>query len=122
MTNLNNLAFEHLPPEVTDLFVRLADELQRQNVKWGEQNHPMISGSNAYRKSFAVLAAELKRQNELHALTGSISWDAILREEVYEALEEDDPARAVYELIQVAAVALQAALSIQRNGLNGTRK
>ena len=122
MTNLNNTPLEHLPQEVSDLFVRLADELQRQNVKWGEQNHPLVGGSNAYRKSFAALAADLKRQNELRALTGSIGWDDILREEVYEALEEDDPARAVYELIQVAAVALQAALSIQRNGLDGTRK
>ena len=121
MTNLNNTPLEHLPQEVSDLFVRLADELQRQNVKWGEQNHPMLGGSNAYRKSFAVLAAELKRQNALRALTGSIGWDDILREEVYEALETDNAAHAVYELIQVAAVALQAALSVQRNGLNGKK-
>lgn len=122
MTNLNNTPLEHLPQEVSDLFVRLADELQRQNVKWGEQNHPVLGGSNSYRISYAALAAELKRQNEQRALSGSIGWDDILREEVYEALEADNASAAVYELIQVAAVALQAALSIQRNGLNGTRK
>ena len=122
MTNLNNPSFDYLPQEVSDLFVRLADELQRQNVKWGEQNHPVLGGSNNYRRSYAALAADLKHQNAYRAVTGSIGWDDILREEVYEALETDNAAHAVYELVQVAAVAIQAALSIQRNGLDGHRK
>lgn len=122
MTNSNSLVFEHLSQEQSDLLVRLADELQRQDVKWGEQNHPVLGGSNNYRRSYAVLAADLKHQNAYRAVTGSIGWDDILRKEVYEALETDNATHAVYELVQVAAVAIQAALSIQRNGLNGKPK
>ncbi|MGL5825583.1 MAG: hypothetical protein ACRCYU_12350 [Nocardioides sp.] len=46
---------------------------------------------------------------------GTMGWDTILQEEVFEALSESNPEKAVAELIQVAAVAVAAADSLRRN-------
>ena len=46
--------------------------------------------------------------------SGAHSWDAILLEEVFEALAESDPVRRRAELVQVAAVAAAEIEAIDR--------
>ena len=92
-------------------------ELIRQNEKWGEQNHPLIGADRdpSIARSFYLAAeAEAKADNDLDVGMGTLGWDGILLEEVYEALAEADPEKAEAELIQVAAVAVQAVLSLRR--------
>ena len=78
-------------------------ERERQDEKWGEQNHPMLNipftrdgmlqGQQAYKQ------LNDKRENW--------SWFQILMEEVYEAFSETEQERQREEMIQVAAVAVQ---------------
>ena len=53
--------------------------------------------------------------------TGAHSWDAILLEEVFEALAEADPVRRRAELVQVAAVAAAEIEAIDRFGVAAPR-
>ncbi|MEU2111849.1 hypothetical protein [Streptomyces sp. NPDC019507] len=77
-------------------------ERQAQLAKWGDQKHPDGTGSRFYGKR----AAQARRECELAAAEPDFGpqWALILREEVYEALAESDPAALRAELIQVAAV------------------
>jgi hypothetical protein len=77
-------------------------ERQRQDVLWGEQNHPDRLG---HMSSHAARAEVLKQVNARRVRSGTLCWDGILLEEVYEALAETDPGLLRAELIQVAAVA-----------------
>lgn len=112
-----------LEAQLFELSVRLWTELDAQFEKWGEQNHPFISdgaaGVTAIRAHFAWEAEDEQNSNDWAAKNGKLDWRGILLEEVYEALAEENAKRAVTELIQVAAVAIQAAASTQRNGLDG---
>jgi hypothetical protein len=93
----------------------VAAERERQDAKWGEQNHP--DGTGCWRR---VSGGEMRRDNDvadiraeraiedkgacdLAAREGRITWRHILREEVSEAFAEDGDALRV-ELIQSAAV------------------
>lgn len=92
-------------------------ELEAQYVKWGEQNHPLQGG--------AIPGGSLKYYREQRdrwtgiyenrERNGWVGWDCILLEEAFEALSETDTDRAIEELVQVAAVAVQAILSLERN-------
>jgi hypothetical protein len=84
-------------------------ERQRQDEKWGEQNHPDGTGSH-----FREDADDMRRVCEWEANHGELAWRHILREEVYEALAESDPAKLRAELIQVAAVAVNWIEAIDR--------
>ena len=55
-----------------------------------------------------------KALNDARMESGAHSWDAILLEEVFEALVESDPARRRTELVQVAAVAAAEIEAIDR--------
>ena len=86
-------------------------ERVRQDERWGEQNHPFISGStigeaDAIRAEYLTRADAWRRLCDERAGLGVPSWDAVLLEEVYEALSEEDPIKREEELIQVAAVAV----------------
>lgn len=107
-----------------ELLARVAEELQAQDDKWGEQNHPLVMDYSEFgltREGYGARADLWKRENDQRAKNGTLAWDGIQLEEVYEALAEDDAERAVTELIQTAAVAISAAASIQRNGLDGAQ-
>lgn len=76
-----------MPDSLTDIVNEIKEERQRQDNKWGEQNH------------FAY------------------KWLAILSEEVGEAAKaalEEKPLEYREELIQVAAVAVAAIESLHR--------
>jgi hypothetical protein len=88
----------------------VAAERERQNSKWGEQNHSDGTGRPGsvddanYAKAWCDEAFE----------GGYGTWGDILREEVCEAFAESDPKKLRTELIQVAAVAIQWIAAIDR--------
>lgn len=87
-------------------------ERRTQDVKWGEQNHPDGTGGE-----WEVLKANMARDacNQAARL-GELTYRHILREEVYEAFAESDPAKLRTELVQVAAVAVAWIEAIDRRG------
>lgn len=87
----------------------VATERARQDARWGEQNHPV--GNDTRR----VEAAEyFRRTCDQAAVDGTCTWALILLEEVYEAISAATETEAEEELIQVAAVAVNAVESIRR--------
>lgn len=93
-------------------------ERQRQDDRWGEQNHPDGTGPRIIdRVSMRQLSYARERAREVyeeHARKRTITWRDILLEEVYEALAEGEPETLRAELIQVAAVAAAWAEAIDR--------
>lgn len=109
-------------------------ERVRQDLKWGEQNHPDGTGPESM-PLFAATATGIADDDEAtlirDMLTGRTdwrfndpetrdrpgTWADVLLEEVFEAMAEDDPERLHAELIQTAAVAIQWADAIARRVL-----
>jgi hypothetical protein len=103
-------------------------EINEQNKKWGEQNHP--SGThpgefwasneffnywcNAKEISDTVRTVVNERAKE-----GNLTWLGILLEEVTEAFAEEEGEALITELTQVAAVAMQWAVCIRRRQRSG---
>lgn len=83
-------------------------ERWRQLRKWGHQKHPDVGGipaaADAKRALYDEMAWRHKRDNDLNAKAGTVGWDGILLEEVYEALAESERDALRAELVQVAAV------------------
>lgn len=75
-------------------------ERQRQDDRWGEQNHPDGLGGEAFRR----WEISMKQQNEAAVAEGRLTWSLILREEVAEALAASTDHQIQGELVQVAAV------------------
>lgn len=84
-------------------------ERARQDVRWGEQNHP--DGTNSDNKEIADAYRDLTEQA---AKEGRLTWRHIAQEEFWEALAETDPHRLHAELIQAAAVLTCWAEAIRR--------
>ncbi len=91
-------------------------ERERQDAKWGEQNHPNGTGEGALRDlTDAGCSAGAAQGNcermfaEKRGTFADIFW-----EEVAEAMEEEDPKKLRKELIQVAAVAVSWIQAIDR--------
>jgi hypothetical protein len=105
--------FYYVPP-LADVFQAISHERERQDAKWGEQNHPDGTADHAdYRR----VQAEFRRaQCELAAASGGLTWRHILDEEVAEAFAESDPVKLRMELIQIAAVAVAWCQAIDRRG------
>lgn len=79
----------------------IADERERQDEKWGEQNHPDGTGPG-----YRAAAFEARQRCDRAARLGLVTYKDILEEEVYEAFAETDVDELRAELIQVAAVAV----------------
>lgn len=94
-----------------DIATEVLLEREQQDFKWGEQNWPQGSPLPSF------VEAEYKRLCEEAAKAGTLSWRDILLEEVYEFACETDVVKRRAELIQVAAVAIAAIGSIDRNEL-----
>lgn len=104
------------------------EELERQDKKWGEQNHPNGTGPDVYPFDgiddveqmepcdidATTLMVRAKGSTDFRARINSVTWRDILLEEVFEALAEDVPWKLREELIQVAAVATQWVEAIDR--------
>lgn len=85
----------------------IATERDRQDELWGAQNHPVHSAEvdpADDRLYYASEAEAWKIANRLRKQNGLLAWDGILLEEVFEALEQEDPAKQRAELVQAAAV------------------
>ena len=93
----------------------IAAERRRQVTRWGRQDHPSIGPAGT--RPFAPVVRRWKAINDARMASGAHSWDAILLEEVFEALVEVDPARRRAELVQVAAVAAAEIEAIDRFGV-----
>lgn len=95
------------------IYSEIDNERQRQDTKWGEQNHPILNPLK--RMVNNKKAADWFRHGcDKAAKDGTISFQHILLEEVYEVFAEDDSAKQRAELIQVAAVAIQMIERIDR--------
>lgn len=107
-------------------------ERERQDAKWGQQNHPNGTGPDsmalarisALSDQFldyitnAELAAFGKAATDAAANDDSVTFADILLEEVFEALAEADLERLRTELIQVAAVCQAWVGSIDRQRMD----
>lgn len=104
--------------------VEVRAERDRQDAKWGEQNHPDGTGEsvlvlhhttvNLDLRTGEELAAIFTRKTDENARQGNVTWRDILLEEVFEALAEGNPDRLATELVQVQAVAQQWREAIAR--------
>ncbi|MFT4225333.1 DUF4406 domain-containing protein [Micropruina sp.] len=79
----------------------LADEIRRQDAKWGQQNHP--DGTSSV---WSVVADRNRKVTDRLAAAGRVTWRHILVEEVTEAIAEQGD-QLSDELVQVGAVASQ---------------
>lgn len=97
------------------------DEMGRQDALWGVQDRPDIGGwfPESFRLSYLEKLDRVREREARTRSNGTLGWDLILLEEVYEALAEEDEDKLRVELIQVAAVALQWARAIRRRKLSG---
>lgn len=89
-------------------------ERERQDAKWGEQNHPDGTATGMGEQRMADLA---RRLCDAAHKAGQGTWRHILDEEVREAFAEADPAKLRAELIQVAAVAVAWVEAIDRRAV-----
>lgn len=100
-----------------DAVIIAVQEMDRQDIKWGQQNHPMHPNDTvepSYQSIYASFAEEWKQINDNRVQSDRLGWDGILCEEVYEALSADTIEDQITELSHVAAVALQAMVSLKR--------
>lgn len=85
-------------------------ERERQDARWGEQNHRDGTGSLTQ-----VLEADKARDACQAAFArGDGTWMHVLIEEVFEAFAEEEPSKVRAELVQVAAVAVAWIAAIDR--------
>lgn len=113
-----------IPANLGDEVYDAVAELRRQAELWGEQNHPLIGADYEAQRSLIVAsykneALRQKYETNLSAKNGTIGWDEILLEEVFELVSEEDPDNQYTEAVQVAAVALNIAGSIRRRQAKG---
>lgn len=93
-------------------------ERDRQEVKWGVQDHP--SFGDASQEFRTAVEHRVKAQVNQAASEGRLNWDLILSEEIAEAnaqLTNNDNLKE--ELIQVAAVAIAWIESVNRQAAAG---
>lgn len=90
--------------KLLNILSEVEEERVRQDEKWGEQNHPFTGFSPDYATAVAN-AARNTCDEQFQKAEGT--WQHILEEEVYEAMEQVAHGNSEAfrtELIQVAAV------------------
>jgi hypothetical protein len=97
---------------LTLVLAQIADERDRQDAKWGPQNHP--DGTNLNNDGWREHARTLC---QTAAREGRVTWAHILQEEFVEALAEVDPEKLRAELVQVGAVVVAWIEAIDRRAL-----
>lgn len=105
-------------PEVTRAVAEeVIQERARQDAKWGTQLHPVIGGMgfrSLSQERYQEQAVGMKEVNDYRVENGTLGWDTILLEEVYEAFAEGDLEKIREEMVQVAAVAVGIVEDIDR--------
>lgn len=106
-------------------------ERDKQDVKWGEQNHPLadeyystseiidpqIASSSMSVRYSVPTVTEAQATCDAHAKAGTLTWFDIALEELCEAIDwaaKGDLGSAREELIQTAAVCVAAVESMDR--------
>lgn len=95
------------------------DEREKQMVKWGRQEIPMVlsfdeATINFQRAEHLREANRYKLMNDARAEVKADAWDSILLEELHEAFTESDPAKVRAEMVQTAAVCVAIIECIDR--------
>lgn len=115
--------------DAEEIAVEVLAERDRQDRKWGEQNHidgtgpqsmPLLlvysDGDVRDDDPAARLSSLFQAETDEAARVDAVAWIDILLEEVFEASAEEDFEKLRAELIQVAAVAQQWVQAIDRRG------
>ncbi len=97
-------------PKLYEFLNRVEDERKRQDKLWGEQNHPDGTSPGVYGNALA----DARTNCDVRALRGTVTWTAVLLEEVFEVTTETDPLKLKKELAEVAAVCAAWAEAIDR--------
>jgi len=97
--------------ETGEALTNVSEERVRQVEKWGVQSIPDRSTDSWAGDELAAESAERranfwKAENDRRVANGTLAWDGVLLEEVYEGLAETDPVKLRAELVQIAAVAV----------------
>lgn len=99
-------------------FDRIVDEIkaerERQDKKWGVQNHPMTLDDTLKDSSYwRTIAEAWKRENDFRVAKRNAlpkdrncAWDGILAEEMAETFAEERPGLQYAEAVQTAGVAV----------------
>jgi len=111
---------------INSVLKEVAAERERQEAKWGQQNHhdgtgPLTLFLGARVPEEHTYADIRKRATDLidwNSSAGRLSYADIFVEEVFEALAESDQNRLREELIQCAAVAVAWVEKIDRDKAN----
>jgi hypothetical protein len=86
----------------SDALKEIMRECERQDDKWGKQNHRMLFDLHTFIDEWLETFRE-DNNNPVYKKT----WFSILMEEVCEAFAETEPEKQREEMVQVAAVAVQ---------------
>lgn len=97
----------------TNIHDEIVAEEIRQDEKWGEQNHKFLTGSVT-----TEMADRAKAATDASTKNGTLSWELILAEEVFEAFSARTTSELREELVQVAAVTAQWIAAIDRKKAN----
>lgn len=92
------------------VLMEVSDERERQDARWGQQNHPDGTGDPIAQELAAFARAVCDRA----ARDGTVTWSHILDEEAKEALAESNPVRLREELVQLGAVCVAWIQAIDR--------
>ena len=107
-----------------NIFDEITAERQKQETKWGRQDHPILDPDLIGRSPDRMCEeyeipteGRAKQQTDVMALRGTQTYMHILVEEVSEAASCDSNVEALRkELIQIASVAVAMIESLDRNG------
>lgn len=107
-----------------NIFNEIRTERQKQEAKWGEQNHPILDpiliNRNAQRmcEEYEIPTESRARQMvEIHAERGDLTYMHILMEEISEAASCGSNTEELRkELIQSASILVAMIESLDRNG------
>lgn len=109
--------------EIELIIEDIKEEISFQRTKWGTQNHPVIDVALKNRSpqricdEYGIPSENIAKQAcDLAAEKGICTWMHILVEEVSETASAKTIDDLRKELIQVAAVAISAIESLDRNG------
>ncbi|MBU3865541.1 hypothetical protein KN815_16085 [Streptomyces sp. 4503] len=100
----------YITPGIAPLLAEVDAERVRQDLLFGEQNHPDGTGGAFLVKMAHVLRAACQEAAD----QGQLTWRRILMEECGEAFAETDPYLLRAELVQIIAVGIAWIQAIDR--------
>ena len=124
------LVIEIKEKNIDSVLEEVQAERDRQEEKWGEQNHADGSGPHHFLlgkgldtpSTYEYLRERATWITDSNAKNGRLTYTDILLEEVFEAIAETDQEKLREELIQVAAVAVAWVQKIDRDKFRPARK